>query len=107
MAIENLIEKAVFRSRWILAPFYLGLVVVLVILLIKFALKLVDTMFNIWSLEGTQAVLPILSLIDFVLVSNLLLIIIFSGYENFVSKLVRQKGMKIAPIGWDMWIMVV
>ncbi|OUD12353.1 TIGR00645 family protein [Thioflexithrix psekupsensis] len=97
MAIENLIEKVVFRSRWILAPFYLGLVAVLVILLIKFWIKLVDTLLNIWTLEGTQAVLPILSLIDFVLISNLLLIIIFSGYENFVSKIGEAEGHEDRP----------
>lgn len=87
MVLEKSLEKIIFNSRWLLAPFYLGLIATLIILLIKFVFKFFDTLINIWALEGTQVVLPILGLIDLVLVSNLLLIIIFSGYENFVSKI--------------------
>ncbi len=87
MTLEKALEKTIFHSRWLLAPFYIGLIATLLILLVKFVFKFIDALFNIWALEGTQVVLPILGLIDLVLVSNLLLIIIFSGYENFVSKI--------------------
>ncbi|ALG69313.1 TIGR00645 family protein [Beggiatoa leptomitoformis] len=89
--IEKKIERIIFASRWLLAPFYLGLVATLLVLLVKFFFKFADMLFSIWSMEGTALVLPILGLVDLVLVSNLLILIIFSGYENFVSKIEEAK----------------
>ncbi|EIJ42736.1 TIGR00645 family protein [Beggiatoa alba B18LD] len=89
--IEKQIERVIFGSRWLLAPFYIGLVATLVVLLVKFLFKFVEMLFSIWSMEGTALVLPILGLVDLVLVSNLLILIIFSGYENFVSKIDEAK----------------
>ena len=86
-ALEKIIETTLFKSRWLLAPFYLGLVLALVILLIKFVLKLIHVFPTIVSSSGPELIFSILGLIDVVLVANLLLMIIFSGYENFVSKI--------------------
>jgi len=91
-ALEGFIETLLFRSRWLLAPFYLGLIVALVILLIKFAKKLLVIIPGFLSASGTELILQILGLIDIVLIANLLLIIIFSGYENFVSKIDAVEG---------------
>lgn len=84
--IEKFIETGLFASRWLMAPFYIGLVGALVILLFSFIHELYELLHNIFSITPNDAVLGALSLIDLSLAGNLLLIVIFSGYENFVSK---------------------
>ncbi len=85
--IENFIEAILFGSRWLLAPFYIGLVGALVILLVKFVKKFIYIVPTIADASSTELILSILGLIDIVLIANLLLMIILSGYENFVSKI--------------------
>jgi len=92
MKIERLLESLVFKSRWLLAPLYLGLIGALLLLLIKFAEKLFTMIPGILSASGTELLLDILGLVDLVLIANLLLMIIFSGYENFVSKIDVVQG---------------
>ncbi|MGE3623018.1 MAG: TIGR00645 family protein [Bdellovibrionales bacterium] len=84
--IELLIERGLFASRWLMAPFYVGLVGALIILLYCFILELVHFFIHLSETTPNAAVLGALSLIDLSLAGNLLLIVIFSGYENFVSK---------------------
>ncbi|MBP7253392.1 MAG: TIGR00645 family protein [Alphaproteobacteria bacterium] len=84
--MERMIERGLFASRWLMAPFYIGLVGALVILLYCFVAELVHFFFSISDFTADKAVLGVLSLIDLSLAGNLLLIVIFSGYENFVSK---------------------
>lgn len=84
--IESTMERALFASRWLMAPFYLGLVGALMILLYAFVLDLIHFASYLPNLAPDKAVLGVLSLIDLSLAGNLLLIVIFSGYENFVSK---------------------
>lgn len=90
--MEKLLEALIFRSRWLLAPLYLGLVAALVLLLVKFGEKLFKIVLGILDSSGTDLLLDILSLVDIVLIANLLLMIIFSGYENFVSKIDMIRG---------------
>lgn len=85
--IEAYIEQGLFASRWLMAPFYIGLVGALVVLLVSFMQELVHFITSIPTLTQTDAVLGVLSLIDLSLAGNLLVIVIFSGYENFVSKI--------------------
>lgn len=85
--IEHALEVAIFNSRWLLAPFYFGLVVAVVLLLVKFAQEFLHVMGHIFTASESETILAILTLVDMSLVANLLLIIIFSGYENFVSKI--------------------
>lgn len=85
--LENLIESIVFRSRWILAPMYLGLVGGLIFLFIKFVQEFIHISLGIISAPEREVVLSILALVDITLVANLLIMVIFSGYENFVSKI--------------------
>lgn len=87
MNIEKAIEHGLFASRWVMAPFYIGLVGALLILLYSFFMELVHLAMNITSLTQSDAVLGALSLIDLSLAGNLVIIVIFSGYENFVSKI--------------------
>lgn len=87
--IERAFEKFIFTSRWLLAPFYLGLMSGVLILLVKFIKKLIETVTQLFSgqLAEGEIILSILTLVDITLLANLLIIIIFSGYESFVSKI--------------------
>ena len=85
--IETLLESVIFNSRWLLAPFYIGLVIGIGMLLVKFGQELIHVLPNIMTASESEVVLAVLALVDLSLVANLLLIVIFSGYENFVSKI--------------------
>jgi uncharacterized protein (TIGR00645 family) len=85
--IEDLIERGLFSSRWLIAPLYIGLTGALILLLIKFVQKFHIITETFLTMKSTDVMLGILGLVDIVLIANLLLIIIFSGYENFVSKI--------------------
>jgi uncharacterized protein (TIGR00645 family) len=85
--LETALEAVLFASRWILAPFYLGMVVALAVLLYVFGHELVAELTHLGTIDAEAAILLALSLIDLSLTGNLLLIVIFSGYENFVSKI--------------------
>lgn len=84
---ERRLEKALYASRWLMAPFYLGLVLGLFALLVVFVRELINEVTHLPTMTGEQAILMALTLIDLSLAGNLMLIVIFSGYENFVSKL--------------------
>lgn len=83
---EYPLERGLFASRWLMVPFYIGLVGSLLLLLHAFCMELIHLFADIQNLTPDKAVLGALSLIDLSLAGNLLLIVIFSGYENFVSK---------------------
>jgi uncharacterized protein (TIGR00645 family) len=88
--LEKTMEQILFQSRWLLAPFYLGLVVSLAMLLAAFVAELLHAVPQAMSLSNTdpeQVILAALGLIDLSLAGNLVVIVIFSGYENFVSKI--------------------
>lgn len=85
--MEKLIERFIFVSRWIMAPFYIGLVIALVVLLFKFGVELVHFIAHAWQSDESDIILGILSLIDLTFTGSLVVIVIFSGYENFVSKI--------------------
>jgi uncharacterized protein (TIGR00645 family) len=111
--MEKTLETLMFRSRWILAPMYLGLVGGLIMMLIKFVQEFIHIFAHILVSEEKEVVLSILGLVDITLVANLLIMVIFSGYENFVSKIdvanhedrpswmgkVDYSGLKIKLIG--------
>jgi len=80
-------EYVLFNSRWLLAPFYVGLVVALAVLLLKFMRMLGEFILHAPGAKSSETILDALSLIDVTLVGNLILIVVFSGYENFVSRL--------------------
>jgi uncharacterized protein (TIGR00645 family) len=84
---ERILELGLFRSRWLMAPFYVGLVVALGALLVVFVNEAYRELSHLMSMSPEEAILMVLSLIDLSLAGNLLLIVIFSGYENFVSKI--------------------
>jgi uncharacterized protein (TIGR00645 family) len=85
--VELFLEHFMFNSRWLLVPFYLGLIAAIGLLLVKFGKAFFALLPVVFAGDGNSALLGILSLIDITLIANLLLIIIFAGYENFVSKI--------------------
>lgn len=77
----------IFWSRWLQLPMYLGLIVALGIYSYKFLLKLWDLTVNLGILKEDDILLNVLSLIDVVMIANLLVMVIIGGYEIFVSRL--------------------
>jgi uncharacterized protein (TIGR00645 family) len=85
--IEHWVEVLVFASRWVLAPFYIGLALSLVVLLISFVKEFLHLAEGAFVLGESDVILGVLALVDLSLTGSLLVIVIFSGYENFVSKI--------------------
>ncbi len=85
--MEKTIETLMLRSRWLLAPVYLGLSLALIALMIKFFQEVWHLFSHIFSATEAEVVLVVLSLIDISLVGGLLVMVMMSGYENFVSEL--------------------
>lgn len=85
--LEHLFESLLFNSRWLLAPFYFGLVLGICILLFKFVKEFISLMSMLSHANGSEILIGVLTLVDVTLVANLLLIMIFAGYETFVSKI--------------------
>lgn len=112
--IEEIVEKVLFGGRWLLAPLYVGLLLSLVPLIYRFFIEFIHLMEGVASLKMQEITLKILELLDVVLLGNLIIIVIFAGYENFVSKInvatdsvdrphwmgrVDYSGLKIKLIG--------
>ncbi len=96
--VEVLIEKTMYRSRWLLAPIYLGLSIALLALGIKFFQECIHLMLHLLSMKEADMVLVVLSLIDMAMVGGLIVMVMMSGYENFVSQL--DVGENEEKLGW-------
>jgi len=83
---ERLVERPIFASRWLLAPFYVGLSVSLLVLLIKFGQKTVKLLADALASSGSEVITNVLSLIDFSLIASLVLMVMLACYEDFVSR---------------------
>jgi uncharacterized protein (TIGR00645 family) len=82
---EHGVERVILNSRWLLTPFYLGLILVVIALGITFFRELWHLYHIVFSAGEAEVVLMVLSLVDVVLVTNLIVMVVISGYENFVS----------------------
>lgn len=96
--MEQFIEKTLFASRWLLAPLYLGLSLALLALGIKFFQEVYHVLSHILVSSEADMILTLLALIDLVLVGSLIVMVMFSGYENFVSRL--EVGEQADKLGW-------
>ncbi|GGU63411.1 UPF0114 protein [Pseudomonas laurentiana] len=90
--MERFIENTMYASRWLLAPIYFGLSLGLLALALKFFQEIFHVLPNVFSMAEADLILVILSLIDMSLVGGLLVMVMFSGYENFVSQLNIDDG---------------
>ena len=112
--IESYVERILFGGRWLLAPLYVGLLLSLIPILYRFFIEFIHLMQDVAILEMKDITLKVLELLDVVLLGNLIIIVIFAGYENFVSRInvatnsvdrphwmgrVDYSGLKIKLIG--------
>jgi uncharacterized protein (TIGR00645 family) len=85
--LSNAIESVLFRSRFLLAPLYLGLVGALLLLAYRFVIEFIHLVEHISASDAHTFTLDLLALLDLTLLANLILMVIFAGYENFVSRI--------------------
>ncbi len=112
--IESYVERILFGGRWMLAPLYVGLLLSLLPIVYRFFIEFIHLMQDVAILEMKDITLKVLELLDVVLLGNLIIIVIFAGYENFVSRInvaknsidrphwmgrVDYSGLKIKLIG--------
>jgi uncharacterized protein (TIGR00645 family) len=97
--IEHTVEAVILASRWLLVVFYLGLAFALLLYALSFFKKLIDFVEKLFVLEETETILKMLALIDAALVASLVVMVIISGYENFVSRFDNADGNEISWLG--------
>ncbi len=98
--LERFVEGTLYASRWLLAPVFLGLSLALLALSIKFFQELAHLLPLVLEMSESDLVLTILALVDLSLVGSLLVMVMFSGYENFVSEMNIKEGVeKLAWLG--------
>jgi uncharacterized protein (TIGR00645 family) len=97
--VEKRVEGLIFISRWLLAPFYLGLLIAAVVMLAHFVVALWHFVLGSFSATESEMILGILTLVDLTLICSLVLIVVFSGYENFVSRIDPAEYP-----GWPEWM---
>ncbi len=85
--LERMLEQTLFASRWLLAPFYLGLAISLVMLLVAFVQKFIVLAQHVATAAPNEIIIGVLMLIDLSLMANLVLIVMFAGFDTFVTKL--------------------
>ncbi|WP_144212440.1 TIGR00645 family protein [Shewanella donghaensis] len=98
--MEQIFEKLMYASRWIMAPIYLGLSLILLALGLKFFQEIFHILPMVFEMKEVDLILVTLSLIDITLVGGLIVMVMFSGYENFVSQLdVGENSEKLSWLG--------
>ncbi|MBV2134893.1 TIGR00645 family protein [Pseudomonas sp. MAP12] len=90
--MERFIENTMYAARWLLAPIYLGLSLALLALALKFFQEIFHVLPHVFELAEAELILVLLSMIDMALVGGLLVMVMISGYENFVSQLDIDEG---------------
>ncbi len=89
--IQRNLGRAMFAARWIMAPIYVGLLVALLMIVVKFVQKLATAIPGFLALSSNEAIFLVLTLVDLSLVANLVVIVIFAGWENFVGRLLASQ----------------
>jgi len=97
--IKSSLERILFASRWLLAPFYVALVLALLALLAKAGVRVYDVATQFASLDEDSVLLAALGIVDLTLSASLIVIVILSGYANFVSRIDVE-----AHKDWPRWI---
>jgi uncharacterized protein (TIGR00645 family) len=95
--IESVVERILFGGRWMLAPLYVGLLLSLLPIVYRFFIEFIHLMQDVAVLEMKDITLKVLELLDVVLLGNLIIIVIFAGYENFVSRINVAKNSVDRP----------
>jgi uncharacterized protein (TIGR00645 family) len=92
------VARVMFALRWIMVPFYVGLIGALLMLAIKFIQKLIATIPVLLTQSGEDTIFTVLTLIDMSLVANLVVIVMFAGWENFIGRLLGEGAKE--RLGW-------
>ncbi|MDA9008781.1 TIGR00645 family protein [Alphaproteobacteria bacterium] len=95
--IESALERMIFASRWFMAPVYLILCFSLGIIMLKVIQEILHAVPNLISMSIKDTLLLVLHLVDLALIGNLVLMIIFAGYENFVSRIEVARDSEDKP----------
>jgi uncharacterized protein (TIGR00645 family) len=90
--IQRNLGRGMFAARWIMAPIYVGLLVALLMVVVKFVQKLVGAIPGLLQLTSSELIFLVLTLVDLSLVANLVVIVIFAGWENFVGRLLAAQS---------------
>ncbi len=94
--MKHLIEKIIYQSRWVLVPFYLGLIIAQCLYCVKFCETLWETLSHFRSMDETSFMLAVLTLLDITMVSNLIKMVITGSYQTFVNKIEHDHSEKIS-----------
>ena len=97
LKLEQFLEKVIFAGRWLLAPLYIGLLLALVPILYRFFHSFWHIMSHLTESSMSEITLQVLELLDTVLLGNLIILVLFAGYENFVSKIAIADGAEDRP----------
>ena len=84
--MDKIIQSTLYASRWVLAPLYLGLIISLLSILIYFYIHIIEIFLKITTIQESSLIINVLGLIDLSLIGGLVLMVMLSGYENFISK---------------------
>ena len=95
--LEQTLERLIFAARWLLAPLYVGLLLALLPILYRFFQAFWHMITHVQGATTAEVTLQVLELLDTVLLGNLIIIVLFAGYENFVSKITIAEGAKDRP----------
>eukprot|EP01035_Chromulina_nebulosa_P010472 gene10472-14066_t len=98
-SLELLVERIILSSRWLLVVFYLGLVMALAVYAVSFAFKFWKVLLNVFVYDEADMILAMLGLIDAALVASLIVMVMISGYENFVSRFDEEGESDVSFIG--------
>ncbi len=98
--MERALENLLYASRWLLAPIYVGLSLALLALGIKFFQEVLHVLPTVLGMQEADLVLIVLSLVDIALVGGLIVMVMLSGYENFVSSIdIKEGAEKLSWLG--------
>jgi uncharacterized protein (TIGR00645 family) len=97
--LERGLGRAIFGARWLVAPLYFGLLFTLVLLLVKFVQKLIEIITGFVDIDSSHAILIVLRMIDLVLVANLVVMVMFAGWENFVAPIFAKGEGRLEWLG--------
>lgn len=97
--LELMIERIILSARWILVVFYVGLAFALAVYGVSFLYKLLSVTTGVFSLDEADMILAMLGLIDAALVASLIVMVMISGYENFVSRFDGSDNEEISWLG--------
>ena len=95
--LENTLESSMFASRWFMAPVYVVLSLSLAVIMLKVIQEFIHNIPAFYAMDIRNLLLFVLHVIDMALIGNLVLMILFAGYENFVSKIGAAEGSEDKP----------